>query len=637
MPAQHEAATQALRASEERLQLALQAGGSGAWDWDLSQDVAEVSPSYRELFGLAPDERVTYEVWLSYVHPEDRERCRRYGEAFLAGRETDWRLRFRIVRRDGEVRWHRAIGKVYRDAAGKPLRFVGVSTDVTEEQRALAALSESEARFRAMADGLPLIVWMHGAEGEQQFVNRTFLEYFGVAEEEMKGGRWQLLMHPDDGPAYAEHFMGCVRARIPFHAEVRVRNGKGEWRTLESWARPRWSAAGEFLGMVGTSADVTERRRMEQALRDADRHKDQFLAVLGHELRNPLAVISMALDSFRLGLAQDSPLARTREAAERQTRILIRLVDDLLDSARISTGKIALKPVRVPLSEIVRSALETSRRDLQAKRHQLVVEEAGGTLEVEGDEVRLVQVVSNLLNNAARYTPEDGRIEVSLAREGEHAVLRVRDNGIGIEPQSLEDVFDLFVQGPDQASARDAGLGLGLSLVKKLVELHGGSVSASSDGPGRGAEFAVRLPLAGAARPASLAEAPPQSAGGRRVLVVDDNRDAAGSLATLVGALGHEVREVYSGASALEAVPSFRPDLIVLDVGMPDMDGYETARRIRQIPGGRAARIVAASGYGGDAGAAREAGMDDYLVKPLQLEKLQQVLSLPSAGAGSPA
>ncbi len=629
--------TEALRASEERLQLALQAGGSGAWDWDLARDAAEVSPSYRELFGLAPDTPVTYEFWLSRVHPEDRERCRQYGDAFFAGRGTDWRLQFRILRGDGEVRWHRAIGKVYRDATGKPLRFIGVSTDVTEEQRALAALSESEARFRAMADGLPLIVWVHDAQGAQQFVNRTFLEYFEVDEEEMQGGRWQLLMHPDDGPAYAQEFMACVREHKPFHAEVRVRNGKGEWRNLESWGRPRWSAAGEFLGMVGTSADVTERRRIEQALRDAGRRKDEFLAVLGHELRNPLAVVSLALDNFRLGLPADSPLSPTRDAAERQVKILIRLVDDLLDSARISTGKIALKRARFSLSAIVRSALETSRPDLQAKRHQLVVEEAGDDLEVEGDDVRLVQVVANILNNAARYTPEGGRIVVSLEREGGHAVLRVRDNGIGIEPGSLNSVFELFVQGHDRARARGAGLGLGLSLVKKLVGLHGGSVAALSEGPGRGAEFVVRLPLAGGEKAAPAAKAPQPVTGARRVLVVDDNRDAARSLATLVGALGHEVREAYTGASALESVPSFRPDLIVLDVGLPDMDGYETARRIRQLPGGRDARIVAASGYGELAGAAREAGMDAYFVKPLQLAELQQALSLPSAAAGRSA
>lgn len=620
-------ATEALHASEERLQLALQAGGSGTWDWDLAHDAADVSPSYRELFGLPPDAPVTYQVWLSHVHPDDRERCRRYGEAFFAGRDSDWRLSFRIVRGDGAVRWHRAIGKVYRDETGKPLRFVGVSTDVTEEQRALAALAESEERFRAMADGLPLIVWLHDAEGAQQFVNRTFLEYFGVEEAEMKGARWKLLMDPDDGPAYAAEFAAAVRERRPFHAEVRVRNGKGEWRDLESWARPRWSAAGEFLGMVGTSADVTERRRMEQALRDADRHKDEFLAMLGHELRNPLAVISLALDGFRLALPADSPLTHAHDAAERQIQILVRLVDDLLDNARISTGKIVLERVRLSLPAIVRSALQTSRLDLQAKHHQLVVEETGDNLEVEGDEVRLVQVVSNILNNAARYTPEGGRIVVSLAREDAHAVLRVRDNGIGIDPRNLDAVFELYMQCHERARTRGAGLGLGLSLVKKLVELHGGSVAALSEGVDRGAEFVVRLPLAYAIHAAPAPKALKASSGARRVLVVDDNRDVAGSLAMLVGALGHDVREAHTAGSALEAVPKFKPELILLDVGLPDLDGYETARRIRELPGGRDVRIVATSGYGAIPGAACRAGVDDYFVKPLQLSQLQQILS----------
>jgi PAS domain S-box-containing protein len=623
--------SRALRESEERLRIALQAGGSGVWDWDMSRDVAEVSPSYRELFGIPPDEPVTYHRWLSCLHPEDRERCRHYGEAFFASRETDWRLEFRIVTLHNGVRWHRAIGKLYRDDHGKPLRFVGVSTDVTTEQRTLAALRESEERFRAMADGLPLIVWVHDAEGNQQFVNRTFQEFFGVTEAEMTGGRWQLLMHPEDGDAYAAEFMSSVRERRAFHAEVRVRDAAGEWRTIESWARPRWSATGEFLGMVGTSADVTDRRRIEQALRDSDRRKDEFLAMLGHELRNPLAVIALAMDLLRLRLPADSALHEVREAAQRQTRILIRLVDDLLDSARITTGKMVLKRGRLSVHDVVLAALETSRPDLQAHQHHLVVEEPAKDMQVEGDEVRLVQVVANLLNNAARYTPDGGRIAVCVEREDSRAVIRVRDNGIGIAPDKLGSLFDLFVQGTESARERGAGLGLGLSLVKRLVDLHGGTVEAHSAGTGKGAEFTVRLPLAPEMPQAKAVVSSVRSASAtsRRVLIVDDNADARNSLASVLQVLGHDVRIAPDGASGVAAARDFRPQVVLLDIGLPDMDGYEVAKRIRALPFGDKSRIVAASGYGEVPDAVRAAGMDAYLVKPLDLGKLQQLFEEP--------
>jgi PAS domain S-box-containing protein len=623
----------ALRDSEERLRLALQAGGSGVWDWDMSRDVAAVSPSYRALFGIPPGTPVTYESWLSYLHPDDLERCRRYGEAFFSGSETDWRLEFRIVTPHRGVRWHRAIGRVYRDAQGKPLRFIGVSTDVTEEERALAALRESEERFRAMADGLPLIIWVHDAEGNQQFVNRTFLEFFGVAEAEMKGGRWQVLMHPEDGPAYAKEFMECVRKRTPFHGEVRVRNASGEWRTVESWARPRWSATGEFLGMVGTSADVTERRQIEQALRDSDRRKDEFLAMLGHELRNPLAVIALAMDMLRLQLPAGSPLHDVREAAQRQTRILIRLVDDLLDSARISTGKLTLRRARLSVHEVVRVALETSRPDLQAHHHHLVVEEPAEELEIEGDEVRLVQVIANLLNNAARYTPDGGRITVCVEREDGQALIRVGDNGIGIAADKIGSLFDLFVQGSGAARDRGAGLGLGLSLVKQLVGLHGGTVKAHSEGPGKGAEFTVRLPLVvGKAQSDAPAYSGPARAPMRRVLVVDDNADARESLAGLLQLLGHDVRVAFDGASGVRMVREFKPHVVLLDIGLPDMDGYEVAKQIRALPEGGEPKIVAASGYGESPEAVQAAGMNAYLVKPIDIAKLESLLQPDLAG-----
>ena len=624
------AGSEALRASEERLQLALRAGHSGVWDWDMAHDVADVSPSYRELFGLPPGTPVTYDVWLARVHPEDRERCRAYGEALFAGRETEWRLEFRILTPHLGVRWHRAIGRVDRDASGKPLRFLGVSTDVTEEQRALAALRESEERFRAMADGLPLIVWVHDPEGRQQLVNRTFLEFFGVTEAQMKGEGWQVLMHPDDAQAYAGEFLACTREQRPFHGEVRVKNAQGEWRTIESWGRPRFSAAGEFLGMVGTSADVTERRRMEQALRDADRRKDEFLAMLGHELRNPLAAIAAAMEIYRRVLPGDPAIQEVRASTERQAAILRRLVDDLLDSARISTGKVELQRKPVCMQDVLHAAIDSSRPYIGARKHELAIEQAGEPLIVSGDELRLVQVVSNLLNNAARYTDERGRIRVALEREGSEAVVRVRDNGIGIAPDMLEAVFELFVQGSEPASRPRRGLGLGLTLVKRLVELHGGSVSARSEGSGRGSEFVVRLPLeAGVALPAPRlpSSRAAEARAPRRILIVDDNVDGVTVLSSLLGRLGHEVRQAHDGRGALEQAAAFRPEVIILDIDLPDMEGREVARRLRATQAGRAASIVAASGFvPTDADAAPGGLFDRYFVKPLDIAELEAIL-----------
>ena len=627
-PSRH--SEEALRASEERLQLALSAGRSGAWDWDMSTDVAEVSPSYRELFGFAPGWPVTYDVWLNAVHPDDRERCRDYGAAFFAGAQTDWRLEFRIVTRHLGVRWHRAIGRVYRDAQGKPVRFVGVSTDVTEEHHMLEALRESEARFRAMADGLPLIIWVHDAEGRQQFVNKTFLEYFGVAQAEMTGERWQVLMHPDDGPAYASEFLAATRERRAFHGEVRVRNATGEWRTIESWGRPRFSASGEFLGMVGTSVDVTDRRRMEHELREADRRKDEFLAMLGHELRNPLAAISAAMEVFRRMMPANDALQEVRASTERQAALLQRLVDDLLDSARISTGKIELRRKPVSMQQVLRAALDSSRSYIEARKHDLSIEQAGVPLFVAGDELRLVQVVSNILNNAARYTPEQGRISVVLERAGGDVVLRVIDNGIGIPGEMLDRVFGLFVQGTQPTKA-GPGLGLGLTLVKRLVELHGGTVEARSAGTGQGSEFVLRLPLADGDPPpatdqpatnAELAQRP------KRIVVVDDNADAGAALARFLALLGHDVRQAANGREALEVVPDFKPQVVIVDIGLPDMDGHEVARRLRETYPDPQLRILAASGYVEPQPHADVASpFEHYFVKPIDLSRLQGLLA----------
>jgi PAS domain S-box-containing protein len=378
---------------------------------------------------------------------------------------------------------------------------------LAERTAAEARLRESETRFRAMADGLPLMVWVHDANGDQEFVNETFCEFFGVRPEAVRGQGWQALVHPEDGPAYRDAFLACVRNRVPFRAEVRVRNAEGAWRHIESWGRPRFAASGEFLGMVGTSADMTDRKEAEAAIRSyaerlqaMDQRKDQFLAMLAHELRNPLAPLANVVEIMKRQAPRSPDLTGL---LERQVRHLTRLVDDLLDVARVRQGKIRLQRVRVDLARVVHEATEFCRPLFDAHAHRLEVVHAPRPVSLEGDPARLTQVLCNLLNNAAKYTDDGGHVELRYHLEADHVVIAVRDNGRGIAPELVPCVFDLFTQGERTLDRSEGGLGVGLSLVKRLVELHGGTIEATSDGLGCGSRFTVRLPLRAAGEDAA--------------------------------------------------------------------------------------------------------------------------------------
>ncbi len=519
-----------------------------------------------------------------------------------------------------------------RDAAGRPYAVCGMSVDITERKRAEEALRESEDRFRSFTDSLPLIVWVHDASGAQEFVNRTFCEFFGVSREEMRAGRWQLLMHPEDGERYLHEFLDCVRDRRPFHGEVRVRRYDGQWRWIESWGRPRFAPPGEFLGFVGTSADVTERkdaerqvRESEAALREADRRKDEFVAVLAHELRNPLAPLRNAVQIMRAPNAGAGELAEARDVVERQVTQLVRLVDDLLDVSRISIGRMVLREAVLDLRCAADDALMISGPLLEEAQHAVRVDLPPEPLWVKGDPVRLAQVISNLLNNAARYTPRGGAVSLRLTHEGRDGLVLVEDSGIGLDAALLERIFEPFVQG-ERGSARSAGgLGIGLALAKRLVEMHGGTIKATSAGAGKGSCFVVRLPLVEAKAPADGQPAAPARAGERwRVLVVDDNPDAARSQARLLQLLGQEVEVAFGGAEALEKFSRFRPQVLLLDIGLPDIDGYEVARRVRAVPGGAQVLLVAQTGWGQDEDrrASAAAGFDAHLVKPIDTQAL---------------
>ena len=374
---------------------------------------------------------------------------------------------------------------------------------------------------------------------------------------------------------------------------------------------------------------LTERLKNEQALRTADRRKDEFLATLGHELRNPLAPILNSLEILKLSGAFDD--GRTRQACavmERQVHHLNRLVDDLLEVSRITRGVIEVKKEPLDLAAIVRAAVETSRPVLDNLRHELVVDLATETMCVGGDPVRLTQVFANLLNNAAKYTNHGGRITVSTRREGSEAIVGVRDNGIGIAPSLLSQVFDMFMQVDRSTRRSQGGLGIGLTLVRSLVGMHGGTVEARSDGPGQGSEFIVRLPLLVNTQVSNADERRMEPLPARRILIVDDSRDGGESLAMLLRVLGADVALAHSGRNALECVETFKPDVVLLDIGMPGMDGYEVARRIRSNPTNRHISLIALTGWGQDEDRKRSvaAGFNHHLVKPADIEQLRQLL-----------
>jgi signal transduction histidine kinase/CheY-like chemotaxis protein len=362
----------------------------------------------------------------------------------------------------------------------------------------------------------------------------------------------------------------------------------------------------------------------------ADRRKNQFLATLAHELRNPLAPIRNSLSLLRI-TATGASTAPAFEIMDRQVSHMVRLIDDLMDVARITHGKIDLRKRTVDVAEVIAAAVETSRPLIDGAKHELVVSLPAEALALDADPVRLAQVFSNLLNNAAKYTDPGGRVTIAARREGDSAVVTVADTGVGIPADSLASVFDMFAQANAHDRRSGSGLGIGLALARSLVQMHGGSISASSAGAGKGSVFVVRLPLSGAALPGSApSEAPaPQGAAMQRILIVDDNRDAANTLGALLQLIGADVRVAYDGETALEAVPGFRPSVVLLDLGMPGMDGYEVARRIRAEPAARDTTLIALTGWGeaSDRERSREAGFRHHLVKPVDLNAMQAVLA----------
>jgi PAS domain S-box-containing protein len=494
-----------------------------------------------------------------------------------------------------------------------------------EKARADRALAASEERLRLAQAVARVGAWEWDPESDLCFLTPECHELFGLEPRGPHRLKELLDRIEPENVAAVKQALDACRSSGPLEFEYRYRHPVRGQRWIHSKTGAVWHA--ERQRVVGIHLDVTERKHAEEALQEVNQRKDEFLAMLAHELRNPLAPIRNAAQIMRVYAKGNAKLEWVRAVIERQSRHLTRLVDDLLDVSRIVRGQIALEQSVVELNDVVRHALETSRPLLRDRRHELTVSIPSEPIQLEADLTRLAQVLANLLINAAKYTPEGGHIWLEAERTANEIAVRVRDTGIGIAPSLLPQVFDLFTQGARTLDRAQGGLGIGLTLVKRIVEMHGGAVEARSAGPGAGSEFIVRLPLLPAVAAAQRLDAMDSSEADQgeriRVLVVDDNVDAADSIAMLLSLQGHEVRSVHGAHEALETAQSFHPDLVLLDIGLPGMDGYEVARRLRSQRI-ESMRIVAITGYGqpSDRDRTRAAGFDQHLVKPIDPDML---------------
>jgi PAS domain S-box-containing protein len=498
----------------------------------------------------------------------------------------------------------------------------------------MQALQASEQRYRtlfeSMDEGYCIIEMIFDPPHSDHAVDYRFLEVNPAFEaqagmRDVTGKRMLEFV-----PSIEEHWLKNYGRVARTGESIRFAN---EYKTLNRWFDVYAFRVGtpEDPKVAVLFTDITGRKRAEAALQESDRRKDEFIATLAHELRNPLAPIRNGLQIMKLAADDPELLEEARTMMDRQLDQMVHLVDDLLDVSRISRGKIRLKKERVLLTAAIRSALETTRPLVEAAGHRLTVNVPPEPIYVNGDSVRLSQIFSNLLNNAVKYTESSGCISLNVERRGDEVIIQVKDNGIGIPAPMISKVFEMFTQVDHLTDRSKGGLGIGLSIVGQLVEMHGGMIEAHSDGPGTGSEFTVRLPTVEAPRsqdPVTTVAAPSVHEVRRRVLVVDDNRDAATSLASLLRLAGADIRTAHDGLQAIDVASTFRPDLILLDIGMPNMNGYETARQIRAQAWGGDVQIVALTGWGQseDKRQAMAAGFNSHLVKPASAAVLQDLL-----------
>jgi PAS domain S-box-containing protein len=603
----------------------------GYIDWDLVTSGVQWSPETYRLLGYAPGEHTpTLENTVGMVPVEDRAFVEGQLQAAMRG-EADYDVEHRMVRADGRVIHVHAHAELMRDERGRPVRMLGTVVDITERKHAEEAVRISAERLRLALKAASAGIWeWHIRKNEILWSRASYqLEGPDPGVRRLTFDEWLSSLHPDDVAATSAAIHNALEDRGTEHrVEFRVLDPRRGERWMLSIGRVDRAVDGIPERMTGIVIDITDRKRAEQYLREVDRRRGDFLGVLSHELRNPLAPIRNSLYILDRVEPGGEQARRALAVIDRQVGHLTRLVDDLLDVTRISSGKIRLQPTRLDLVDLVRRTVD-DHRSLLADR-EVVMDLPAELIWIRGDATRLAQVLGNLLSNAAKFTPEGGRVKVSLRRERARAALEVADTGMGIDGETLRRLFVPFAQADRSLDRSRGGLGLGLALVRTLVELHGGEVRAHSDGPGRGSRFVVELPLEGAVTAAS--EQPPRQAGGRgkRVLVIEDNRDAAETLAEALGFSGHEVEVAFDGAAGLARAREFHPEVILCDIGLPgDLDGYEVARALQQDADLACAYRIALTGYAQpeDQRRARDAGYDAHFGKPPDMVALERLLA----------
>lgn len=570
-----------------------------------------------------------------YIYPDDRPRVVASIREAIRTRSI-FEMEHRVVRVDGTLGWTFSRAVPLLDDKGEIVEWFGAASDVTARKQAEEALArvteESERRkrlYEAILSSTPDFVYVFSLDHRVLYANDALVAMWGVGNPvgktflEIGYEPWHADLHVRE--------IDQVRAtKKPIRGEVPFTGTNGR-KIYDYIFVPVIGTDGEVEAVAGTTRDVTDRKTMEEELRDAGRKKDDFIALLAHELRNPLAPIRNGLQVIRM--SEDKDVRRDSQGMmERQLSHMVRLIDDLLDVSRINRNKMELRRARMLLADAVSSAVETARPVIDSEGHELTVSLPGQPVFLDADLTRLAQVFSNLLTNSAKYTPRGGRIWLSAERRAGEVAVSIRDTGIGIPADSLGKIFNMFSQVDRSVERSTGGLGIGLALVKGLVEMHGGRVTAESAGEGAGSTFTVTLPVL-ADRP-DLVEKPGvngQAAGsrGRRILVVDDNRDGADSLALMLSLMGNEIRTANDGIAAVEAASEFLPEVVLMDVGMPRLNGLDATRRIRDQAWGKDMTIIALTGWGqeNDRERSREAGCDGHLVKPVNLPDLEKILT----------